>query len=180
MPAVGETMRILFVRTRRPNLLDLRDRRAGRGARQRQQPHVLLRLRGSAAAFLFGLAKLVQQFANLGDLAGRAADEQAARGEVGIHARRLRIRLVIVAAEELVDRDDRNLRIDVRQRDHIDLLRFFLHLVDRGAIVACCGGVANATTLPASLSAVRITFGSLCSSVCSIFTTLSGSAVVTA
>ena len=94
---------------------------------------MLLRLRGSSAAFLFGFAKLVQQLTNLGDLAGGAADEQAARRQVSIDTRCLRIRLFIVAAEELVDRDDRNLRIDVRQGDDIDLLRFLLHLVDRGA-----------------------------------------------
>ncbi len=46
-------------------------------------------------------------------------------------------------------------------------------------MVACWGGVANAMTLPPSLSAVSTTLGSLCSSICSIFTTNSGSAVET-
>ena len=84
------------------------------------------------AAFLFAFAEFVQQVADLSDLAGRAAHQQAASCDVGIDARRFRIGLIALAAEEFVDREYGDLRIDVRQRDHVDLLGFLLHLVDRG------------------------------------------------
>ena len=116
---------------RRPNLLDLRQRRAGRRAGERQQPHVLVRLR--RAGGIFRLAHLRQKVANLLHLPRRAADQQAPRGDVGVDARGRRIGLLLVeAAEELGDREHGHLRIDRRERNHRHLAGVALHLLDRG------------------------------------------------
>jgi len=111
---------------------------------------MLLGLRGSSATFLLRLAKFVQQLANLSDLPSGSTDQQTASREISIHTRCLRIRLVVVAAKELVNCDDRNLRVDIRQPDYIDLLRFLLHLVDRGfnrRLLRRCGERNNLTPI---------------------------------
>jgi hypothetical protein len=95
-----------------PDLLNLGDGGAGRGAREGQQPDALLRR--ATAIFAVRFAQFAQEVADLFELTGRAAHQQALRFDIGIDARRLRVGLFAGAAKELIDCEHRHLRIDTR------------------------------------------------------------------